>query len=99
MSLMNATPDAGVPPPIFNTPDANSRGYEAMDINLIGEDDDAAGAAPERVLTPERALRVEAPGDDAPEGALLASGRRRLYRCIVYNRRTGYIYYWYWCYR
>ena len=89
MDSVSITPNA-TPPPVYNIPDADPQRYEALDINQIADDEPLP-------LEADAALRIEAPGATAP-GEGLQMRRRRWRRCIVYNRRTGYIYYWYWCY-
>jgi len=89
MDLVSMTPNA-IAPPVFNIPDADLQKYEALDIRQIADDEPLP-------LEADAAIRIEAPGANAP-GDGLQMRRRRLRRCIVYNRRTGYIYYWYWCY-
>jgi hypothetical protein len=89
MDLVSMTPNVEAPP-IFAIPDADPQQYEALDISRIADDEPLP-------LEADAAIRIEAPGATAP-GEGLQMRRRRLRRFIVYNRRTGYIYYWYWCY-
>ena len=90
MDTMSATPNPGSQPVFFNIPDAELQNYEALDVRQVADDEPL-------MLEADAALRIEAPGATEP-GEGLQARRRRIRRCIVYNRRTGYIYYWYWCY-
>lgn len=89
MDLVSMTPNLEAPP-IYGIPAADLQKYEALDISQIADDEPLP-------LEADAAVRIEAPGASTP-GESLQMRRRRLRRCIVYNRRTGYIYYWYWCY-
>ena len=92
MAIVSTLPKAGGGQPTFyDVPDADLQKYEALDIRSVGEDE----GMPEEAGSAEQ---IEAPGAAMPESEVQAYGGRRIRRCIVYNRRTGYIYYWYWCY-
>ena len=91
MAIVSTTPKPGDQPKFYDIPDADLQKYEALDIRDIGEDEPLPAEA-------EKAGQIEAPGAAMKEDEVQAYRHRRIRRCIVYNRRTGYIYYWYWCY-
>lgn len=91
MAIVSTLPQMGGEPTFYEIPDADLEKYQALEIKAVGEDENPPEGA-------EKAEQIEAPGAAQPEAEVQAYRRRHLARCFVYNRYTGYIYYWYWCY-
>lgn len=91
MAIVSTLPKVGGQPTFYEIPDQELQKYQALDIKQVGEDEGAPEGAGE-------AEQVEAPGAAAKEDEVQAYRHRHIRRCFVYNRYTGYIYYWYWCY-
>jgi hypothetical protein len=89
MAIVSTLPKEGQQAAFYEIPDGDLQKYTALDIKKISEGDKTPDGA-------DKATQVEAPG--AVQGADVEAYRHRhVCRCYVYNRYTGYIYYWYWC--
>jgi len=91
MAIVSTLPQVGEQPTFYEIPDGDLQKYQTMDMKALGEDENL----PENASS---AAQIEAPGSAQTEAEVQAYHHRRIRRCIVYNRYTGYIYYWYWCY-
>lgn len=91
MAVVSTLPKPGSQAKFYEIPDADLDKYQALEVKAVGESDNAPEGG-------GNAEQVEAPGSAIAGGDVEAYRHRQIRRCFVYNTRTGYIYYWYWCY-